>query len=135
MQAPRDSSASAPLQRDEPLKGKGLGVLIHPKPQNIQPRSGKKGIDMPRKNSTKRLQPRTDREQLLVDAIVDHHLPASELNPRTSRERRIVVETVRDADQIRAARSNCRDRVTLISPYYSAEKKAAARARLGGDRR
>lgn len=78
----------------------------------------------------RRLQPRTDREQLLVDAIVDYRIPASELTPRTGRERRIVAEVERDADEIRAARQNCRDRVILISPHYSKRKKVAARKRL-----
>jgi hypothetical protein len=76
------------------------------------------------------IQPRTNREQLLVDAIVDYNIPASELAPRTARERRLVSEAVRDANEIRAARQNMRDRIALISPYYSKGKKAAARRRL-----
>jgi hypothetical protein len=85
---------------------------------------------MQKDNSTKRLQPRTDREHLLIDAIVDHHLSASELNPRTKRERRIVAEAIRDADEIRAARARCRDRVILISPHYNQQQKKQAQARL-----
>jgi hypothetical protein len=84
--------------------------------------------------SGKRLQPRTDREQMLVDAIVDYNLSPSELNPRTPRERRLVEEFTRDAVEVRAARQNMRDRVVLISPFYSQEKKDAARARAKSKR-
>jgi hypothetical protein len=83
-----------------------------------------------KQNNTEPLQPRTRREQELVDAIVDRHTPASELDPRTPREHRIVAETERNAEKIRAARQDMHDRIALISPFYSAEQKAEARARI-----
>lgn len=77
------------------------------------------------------IQPRTNREQEIVDEIIDEALPPNQrTQPRTARERRIAKEAVRDADQIRAARANCRNRVILISPNYSQAQKRAALKRL-----
>jgi hypothetical protein len=77
------------------------------------------------------IQPRNDREQLIVDEIVDHDLSAEQRTaPRTKRERRLVSETVRDLDDIRAARAQCRDRAIVISPHWPKKERRAALRRL-----
>lgn len=52
------------------------------------------------------------------------------LQPRNAREQRLVDETLRDADEIRAARAVSYLRAVTISPHYTPRQKATARAWL-----
>lgn len=60
---------------------------------------------------------------------------ADRLQPRNDREQRLVDETLRDAEEIRAARRKCDVRAMLISPNYTPEQKVEAKAWLDSERR
>lgn len=57
------------------------------------------------------------------------------LQPRNDREQRLVDETLRDAEEIRAARRASDVRAMLISPHYTPEQKAEARLWLETEKR